>query len=224
MAAYAVRRIGSGLLLTFVTFAVYELIPVNPACLRIDCGPGNHSTPADFANADHQLGVDRPLPFQYARWVWRFIRHGSFGTALLREVLHLELELVILGPEAPDGLQAFPHGGGGGRHRPLEGLVERSLRLLVVRPSLLVVRIQQDVPGRLAALQSGGVQRVQVDEELDVRIRELDEDLLRAARLQVRDGSERCESEQHRRDEHTKLGPDLPVLEHRQSSPTCAPP
>ena len=85
MAAYAVRRIGSGLLLilllTFVTFAVYELIPVNPACLRIDCGPGNHSTPADFANADHQLGVDRPLPFQYARWVWRFIRHGSFGTA-----------------------------------------------------------------------------------------------------------------------------------------------
>jgi peptide/nickel transport system permease protein len=84
MAAYVVRRMLSGLLLvlllTFLTFAVYQLIPVNPACLRIDCGPGNRSTPADFAAADHQLGVDRPLPFQYARWVWRFVRHGSFGT------------------------------------------------------------------------------------------------------------------------------------------------
>lgn len=85
MGAYVVRRIGSGLLLiillTFLTFAVYDLIPVDPACLRIDCGPGNHSTPADFAAADHQLGVDRPLVFQYARFVWRFVRHGSFGTA-----------------------------------------------------------------------------------------------------------------------------------------------
>jgi peptide/nickel transport system permease protein len=85
MLAYAVRRIASGLvlvlLLTFLTFAVYQLIPVDPACLRIDCSPGNHSSAADFAAADHQLGVDRPLPFQYARFVWRFIRHGSFGTS-----------------------------------------------------------------------------------------------------------------------------------------------
>lgn len=84
MAGFVVRRLLSGLglvlLLTFLTYLVFEVIPVDPACLRVACGPNTHSTDADLRAADHALGVDRPILFQYARFLWRFLRHGSLGT------------------------------------------------------------------------------------------------------------------------------------------------
>ena len=89
MAAYIVRRLLSGLvmilLLTFLTYLVFEAIPVDPACLRVACGPNTHSTDADIRAADHTLGVDRPVAYQYGRFVWRFVRHGSLGTTWIGE-------------------------------------------------------------------------------------------------------------------------------------------
>ena len=68
MGAYVVRRLLSGLvmilLLTFLTYLVFEVIPVDPACLRVACGPNTHSTDADIRAADHTLGVDRPVVYQ----------------------------------------------------------------------------------------------------------------------------------------------------------------
>lgn len=89
MAPYIVRRLLSGLvmilLLTFLTYLVFEVIPVDPACLRVACGPNTHSTDADLRAADHTLGVDRPVVYQYGRFVWRFVRHGSLGTTWIGE-------------------------------------------------------------------------------------------------------------------------------------------
>jgi peptide/nickel transport system permease protein len=89
MGAYVVRRLLSGLvmilLLTFLTYLVFEVIPVDPACLRVACGPNTHSTDADIRAADHTLGVDRPVVYQYGRFVWRFVRHGNLGTTWIGE-------------------------------------------------------------------------------------------------------------------------------------------
>ena len=89
MAAYAVRRLLSGLmlilLLTFLTYLVFEAIPVDPACMRVACGPSSHSTDTDIRAADHVLGVDRPIVYQYGRFLWRFVRHGSLGTTWVGE-------------------------------------------------------------------------------------------------------------------------------------------
>ncbi len=89
MVAFVSRRVVSGLglilLLTFLTYLVFEVIPVDPACLRVACGPNTHSTDADLRAADHALGVDRPIVYQYARFLWRFLRHGSLGTTWIGE-------------------------------------------------------------------------------------------------------------------------------------------
>ena len=89
MAPFVVRRLLSGLglilLLSFLTYLVFEVIPVDPACLRVACGPNTHSTDADLRAADHTLGVDRPIVFQYGRFLWRFLRHGSLGTTWIGE-------------------------------------------------------------------------------------------------------------------------------------------
>jgi peptide/nickel transport system permease protein len=81
--AFLARRLGSGVLLvlalTLVTYLVFFTIPANPTCLAIDCGPGNATTPAQFAAARHQLGLDRPVLEQYGLFLWNLVRHGSFG-------------------------------------------------------------------------------------------------------------------------------------------------
>lgn len=81
--SYIARRLGSGVLLilalTLVTYVVFFTIPVNPTCLALDCSPGNRTTPAQFAAAKHELGLDRPVLVQYGRFLWGVVRHGSFG-------------------------------------------------------------------------------------------------------------------------------------------------
>jgi peptide/nickel transport system permease protein len=83
MGAYIVRRLLSGTLLLFaitlVTFTVLRLSPSSPGCLVLPCGPGTHTTDAQLRAAEHRLGADQPVPEQYARFVWRIVRHGSFG-------------------------------------------------------------------------------------------------------------------------------------------------
>jgi peptide/nickel transport system permease protein len=85
MGRYVVRRTLAGLLLLFamtiLTFALFRLIPMPAGCLIVPCGPGSHSTDADIAAAEHKLGADRSVPVQYADFVWRIVRHGSFGAS-----------------------------------------------------------------------------------------------------------------------------------------------
>jgi len=80
---YIVRRLLSGLVmlfaLTLLTFAVFRLIPFTPACIIVPCGPHTTTNDAQIRAAEHQLGTDRPVPVQYAKFVWGMVRHGSFG-------------------------------------------------------------------------------------------------------------------------------------------------
>jgi peptide/nickel transport system permease protein len=64
-------------LLSVITFAIYFTIPQEPAAFLVD---PQHSTPAMIAKARHQLGADRPVTTQYAKFVWRALR-GDFGVA-----------------------------------------------------------------------------------------------------------------------------------------------
>jgi len=95
MARYAVRRALSGLLLLFamsvVTFALFRLIPLPAGCLIVPCGPGTATGDAQIAAAAHELGTDRPIPVQYAKFVWGIVRHGSFGSSWV----HGSIDLAI---------------------------------------------------------------------------------------------------------------------------------
>ncbi len=85
MGRYLVRRVATGVCvlaaITFAVFAIFSSIPLDAGCIVVDCTPGSTVTPAQRAEARHRLGVDRPFPVQYARFVWRLVRHASFGTS-----------------------------------------------------------------------------------------------------------------------------------------------
>ena len=89
MAAFLVRRLLSGLLLiallTFLTFFVFNEIPTNPACLVVACGPHTSTTDEQIREADHTLGIDRPVFVQYGDFMWKLIRHADFGKAWTRD-------------------------------------------------------------------------------------------------------------------------------------------
>jgi peptide/nickel transport system permease protein len=80
---HVVRRVLASvlmlLLLTLVTFLIFKTIPLDPACLTVNCGQGSTATPEQLKAIDHQLGADRPILVQYKDFVWRLVRHGSFG-------------------------------------------------------------------------------------------------------------------------------------------------
>jgi peptide/nickel transport system permease protein len=78
--SYIVRRVLSGIVivfaLTWITFALFWLLPAEPwRALVADPNP----TKAQIAEANHKLGVDRPVVVQYGKYVWGIVRHGSFG-------------------------------------------------------------------------------------------------------------------------------------------------
>ena len=83
MRAYIVRRLLSGVVLVFaitlVTFAVFRLIPQVPACIVVPCGPHTTTNDAQIRAANHRIGADQPIVVQYGKFVWRIVRHGSFG-------------------------------------------------------------------------------------------------------------------------------------------------
>jgi peptide/nickel transport system permease protein len=83
MGRYTIRRALSGLLMLFamtvLTFTFFRLIPLTPGCLIVPCGPGTTTTDEQLREAAHKLGADQPVPVQYAKFVWRIVRHGSFG-------------------------------------------------------------------------------------------------------------------------------------------------
>jgi peptide/nickel transport system permease protein len=78
---YLVRRVLISIfllwLLTVITFALYYAIPSEPASFVIDV---QHSSPERIAKVKHELGVDKPITTQYAKFLGRMV-HGDFGVA-----------------------------------------------------------------------------------------------------------------------------------------------
>jgi peptide/nickel transport system permease protein len=82
MFRYLVRRILWAILLflviTFVTFVIFFMAPNNPA--RAVCG-GDQAGPQCLKTATEKLGLDKPMPVQYYRFLKRLVWERSLGTS-----------------------------------------------------------------------------------------------------------------------------------------------
>ena len=80
MFRYLVRRILWAILLfiviTFVTFVIFFMAPNNPA--RAVCG-GDNAKPQCLALATEKLGLDKPVPVQYLKFLKRLVVDRSLG-------------------------------------------------------------------------------------------------------------------------------------------------
>lgn len=92
MLAYLCRRIALAvptlLLAAAGVFALVRLIPGDPAAVML----GNSATQAELAALHHSLGLDRPLPEQFAVWLGRVLR-GDFGHSIVNQLPVLPLVL-----------------------------------------------------------------------------------------------------------------------------------
>src|SRR6266566_1550707 len=83
MLRYFVRRLLWAAVLfvavTLVTFIIFFLIPADPA--RLACG--QRATATCIAHTRHTLGLDRPVPVQYARFLWTLVGHQSLGISFV---------------------------------------------------------------------------------------------------------------------------------------------
>jgi peptide/nickel transport system permease protein len=79
---YLVRRTLWAILLfaviTFVTFVIFFVGPNNPA--RAVCG-GEQAKPQCLALATEKLGLDKPMPVQYWKFVKQLVLHQDLGTS-----------------------------------------------------------------------------------------------------------------------------------------------
>jgi peptide/nickel transport system permease protein len=80
MARFAIARLGglAGILvvLVAVVFVIQSVVPSDPA--RMIAGRG--ATPAVVAQVRHQLGLDKPLPDRFVRYIDR-LAHGDLGVS-----------------------------------------------------------------------------------------------------------------------------------------------
>jgi len=65
------------LLVSFMTFMIIHLIPGDPARVFL----GESATPETVAALRQQLGLDQPLPTQFALWLWQAL-HGNLGQSI----------------------------------------------------------------------------------------------------------------------------------------------
>ena len=82
MVRYIIRRVLWGALMLLVvsalTFVIFYLLPSgDPAQIRA----GRYATPARIAQVIHQLGLDRPVYFQFWLYMKALIIHFDFGTS-----------------------------------------------------------------------------------------------------------------------------------------------
>ena len=81
MAPYLVRRFGQAVLLLLVVsmigFAILHLAPGGPMA---QYALGSNMSQEDLDRIASQLGLDRPLPVQYAEWLWRMLG-GDWGSS-----------------------------------------------------------------------------------------------------------------------------------------------
>ena len=93
MLLYLVRRVAMTLptllLVALTVFVLMRLIPGDPALLML----GDSADATQLAEARRQLGLDQPLPLQFAHWLGQVL-HGDFGHSIAngQAVLPLILE------------------------------------------------------------------------------------------------------------------------------------
>ena len=84
MLAYLARRLAASLLIllgvSVVTFGLTFMIPADPVAMIA----GRNSTPEVRAQIRRQLGLDRPLPEQYLRYLGRLVQ-GDLGKSYARK-------------------------------------------------------------------------------------------------------------------------------------------
>ncbi len=90
MTAFVVRRlllaIPTLIGVTILTFALLHLAPGGPALALA----GERATPAQVAAVTHALGLDRPWPQQYGRWLLDLL-HGDLGFSYVRQTTVVSL-------------------------------------------------------------------------------------------------------------------------------------
>jgi peptide/nickel transport system permease protein len=79
------------LFLSMIVFTIVRLIPGDPAAVML----GTESTPQAMAQIRHEMGLDQPLPVQYALWL-RNVLAGNFGTSWVSKQPALALILGAL--------------------------------------------------------------------------------------------------------------------------------
>jgi peptide/nickel transport system permease protein len=84
MGAYIARRLGATLIVMAVVgvfiFLLLHIAPGDPAAVIA----GDNATATQIAAIRHQLGLDLPLPVQFATWSWRVL-HGNFGISIFSQ-------------------------------------------------------------------------------------------------------------------------------------------
>src|SRR6267142_1151328 len=68
------------LLLSMVVFAMIHALPGDAIDALVPADAA--SDPATRAALEKELGLDKPLYVQYARWLGRIVLHGDFGTSI----------------------------------------------------------------------------------------------------------------------------------------------
>jgi len=86
MIRYLIRRILWAvflfLVVTFVTFVIFFMTPSNPG--RLLCG-GDKATGECIKAATEALGLNKPIPVQYYRFLKQLVLHQSLGTSFLQK-------------------------------------------------------------------------------------------------------------------------------------------
>ena len=77
--------------LSMIVFTIVRLIPGDPAAVML----GTEATPQAMAQIRHEMGLDQPLPVQYALWL-RNVLAGNFGTSWVSKQPALALILGAL--------------------------------------------------------------------------------------------------------------------------------
>jgi len=87
---------------SFITFAMFRLIPGDAAVLRCQLG----CTPEVLDSLRHEMGLDRPWYQQYGDWVWNIVSEGDLGRSItesglpvtdeLRRRLPITIELLVM--------------------------------------------------------------------------------------------------------------------------------
>ena len=91
MGAYLVRRFGLMLMTLFgisvLIFVLLRITPGNIADILFDAG--GYVDPADKKKIEHDLGLDKSMPLQYADWIGGLL-HGDLGYSYVSEKPTLE--------------------------------------------------------------------------------------------------------------------------------------
>jgi peptide/nickel transport system permease protein len=92
MFAFLTKRLGQSILILFgvtvITFSLSFLMPADPVTMIA----GRSATPATMASIRKELGLDRPIPVQYLKYLGRLVR-GDMGRSYKQKTRVRELIL-----------------------------------------------------------------------------------------------------------------------------------